>query len=371
MNGILFKDRGVFILKICFIGPVNSSHIAKWCNWFAGKGHQIHVITFMPGAISGVEVHFINVGVDVNGSDFNKLKYLITGKKIKDLVDTIQPDIVNVHYATSYGIAVALSGIKKYVLSVWGADIYDFPQKSPLHKIMLKYSLWKASHLFSTSKAMAKEASKYTKKDFDITPFGVDMKLFNPNKRTRLCDDTPFIIGTVKGLSDKYGIADILNAVSIIKKKGIIPVELRIAGRGPQEQEYKELAKSLNITDNTIWLGYISQERAAEEWANMDVAVIPSTLESESFGVAAVEAQACGTAVIISDIPGLMEATNPGKSSIVVHRKSPEEIAGAIEYLWDYKIRKKYALNGLEYVHDKYELNNCFRKIEKIFADMC
>lgn len=65
------------------------------------------------------------------------------------------------------------------------------------------------------------------------------------------------------------------------------------------------------------WCKYF-KEQAACESANMDCAIIPS--ESESFGISAVEAQACSCPVIISDIPGLMEATNPGVTSLVVLR---------------------------------------------------
>lgn len=355
-------------MRICFIGPANSAHIIKWCTWFNGRGHETHVISFTLGEILNTEVHLINIGVDVNGSDVGKLKYLTTGRKIKQLVDEIRPDIVNVHYATSYGMAVALSGIKKYVLSVWGSDIYDFPQRSLLHKALLKYSLWKAPYLFSTSRAMAQEAAQYTKKSFEITPFGVDMALFNPDKRTRIPEDGDFLVGTVKGLSDKYGIADILRAVAYIRKEGFIPIRLRIAGKGPQEQKYMTLARELGIEDITCWLGFISQERAAQEWANMDVALIPST--SESFGVSAVEAQACGTAVIVSCIPGLMEATDPGNSSIVVHRNHPEEIADGIRTLIDDTVRKQFAVRGLEYVHKNYEINHCFKKIEAAFEQI-
>lgn len=531
-------------VKICFIGPANSAHIIKWCKWFTAHGHEIHVISFTPGEIENTAVHLIDLGVDVNGSDLEKLRYLLTGRKIRRLVHEIRPDIVNVHYATSYGIAAALSGIKQYVLSVWGSDIYDFPKKSLLHRALLKFSLRRASTLFSTSKAMACEAAKYTRKEFEITPFGVDMKLFNPDKRTRpqdvpfftigtvktltalcgiedclkaaaiikseykeldisvrisgddpdqekhreivkelgidgiteflgrisqeqaaaewagvdvavipaalyktvaaakpdesgivferkneryiadaiirlyqasalrreagekgrlyvnencelqssfekieklaeeafrehagaisLCVDIKkkqdFIVGTVKSLSDSYGIADILSAVSIVKRKGEIPIKLRIAGKGPQEEEYRRLANELEIDDVTTWLGFISQEKAAEEWANMDVAVIPSTMES--FGVAAVEAQACGTAVIITDIPGLMEATEPGKTSVVVHKNSPDEIAREIERLSNDKVRRPFSNNGLIYVRKNYELNGCFQRIENAFKDL-
>lgn len=355
-------------MRICFVGPADSAHIVKWCTWFCSRGHEIHVISFTPGEIAQTKVYFVDIGVNTEGSDFGKLKYLFTGKKIKRIIKRIQPDIINAHYATSYGIAMALSGIDDYILSIWGADVYDFPQKSFFHKLLLKYSLKKASHLFSTSQAMADEAAKYTYKKFEITPFGVDMELFNPNKRTRSKEGEPFVVGTVKGLSDKYGIRHILKAVCEVRRQGKIPIRLRIAGKGPQEGEYRQLAEELGINDITVWLGFISPQEAAVEWANMDAAVIPSTLESESFGVSAVEAQACGTAVIISDIPGLMEAAKPGHAALVVQRENADALANAIIDLYEKPgLRKMYSENGRLYAESRYELNECFYKIEKLY----
>lgn len=353
-------------MKICFVGPAGSAHIRKWCAWFLGRGHEIHVISFTPGEIPSVTVHLVDLGVDPDGSDLGKLKYMTAGGKIRKIIQEIQPDVINVHYATSYGIAMALSGVKGYALSVWGSDIYDFPRRSVLHKSLLQFALKKAGTLFSTSQAMVDEAKKYTSRPFEITPFGVNMELFAPEKRNRTDED--FIIGTVKALFDKYGIADLLRATAILKKKGI-PVQLRIAGKGPQETEYRVLAVELGIDSITDWLGQIPQEQVAIEWANMDVAVIPSTLESESFGVSAVEAQACGTAVIISDIPGLKETA--GKTGIVVPRMNPEAIAEAIVKLYENpELRKRMEKTGRENVMENYELNKCFSRIERLLRAM-
>lgn len=354
-------------MRICFVGPANSSHIVKWCTWFANRGHEVHVISFSEGDIPCANIHIIDTGFIAAKNDIVKLKYLLTGKRISFLINEIKPDIVNVHYATSYGTALALSGVNDYVLSVWGSDIYDFPKKSPFHKMLIKYSLKKAKYLFSTSQAMADEAGKYTDKEFKITPFGVDMDLFNPNKRTREKDDKDFIVGTVKGLSEKYGISYILRAVAEIKEQGNIPIKLRIAGKGPQEQEYKKLAVELGINSDTTWLGFISQEEAAKEWANMDVAVIPST-EYESFGVAAVEAQASGTPVIVSQVEGLLESTYPNHSSKVVPKRNAEAISEMLlQFYHDRNLCHQMGLEGRNYVLKKYEINHCFERIERMF----
>lgn len=358
-------------MKICFIAPANNYHTRKWCTWFQSKGHEVDVVSFTNATIENVTVHWINSGVEVYESDGKKIKYLLQFVKVSKLIKEIKPDIINVHYATSYGTVAALSGIKKYVLSVWGSDIYQFPQKSIFNKMMLKYSLWRASYLFSTSTAMAEEGRKYTDKPFEITPFGVDMDLFSPKKRNRIEDGT-FVIGTVKSLTPKYGIDYLLKAVSIVRHENLnIPMQLRIAGKGSCAEEYKKLADKLEVADITTWLGFVSQEQAAQEWSNMDLAIIFSSAESESFGVSAVEAQACEVPVIISDIPGLMEATAPGSSSMVVPRMDEQALADAILVMYNNEQRRNmFGKNGRKYVKEKYELEFCFRKIEQLFCNI-
>lgn len=352
-------------MRICFVAPANNYHTQKWCNYFIGCGHDVHVISFQNGELPGVTLHWINSGAGVNESDVSKLKYLTKAREIKKIVDKICPDIVNVHYATSYGTAAALSGIKHYVLSVWGSDIYEFPKKSILHRLMLQFSLNSADRILSTSHAMAEEASLYTKKPMTITPFGVNMELFSPEKRTRAPSDGQFVVGTVKALTPTYGIDTLLKAVKLVtEKRSDIPLQVRIAGRGICDAEYKALAESLGIHTIIEWLGFIPQEQVAVEWANMDVCVVPS--RAESFGVSAVEAQACGRPVIISDIPGLKEATRPGVSSIVIPVEAEDQLADAIVALYDApEQRSKMGAAGRCFVVQEFELKRCFQHIEQ------
>lgn len=356
-------------MKICFMGPAHSPHIAKWCRWFVNRGHEIDVISFVNYQIENVNVHYVSNEIKEQGNDFQKIKYLSYSKKVKKLVDQIKPEVISVHIATSYGTVAALAGLKNYTLSVWGNDIYGFPRKSFFHKALLKYSLKNAKYLFSTSKAMAEEAALYTNKEFQITPFGVDMNLFNSDKRTRK-DDRDFIIGTIKTLSPRYGIDYLLNGVKYVKeKRPDIPIKVRIAGKGPSEDEYKRLAVDLGISDITTWLGFISQEEAAKEWANMDVAVISSS-SSESFGVSAVEAEASGIPVIITDVPGLKESTKPDYTSIVVPICDEKAIGESLITLYDNPNKRvEFGNNGRRFVFSNYEINKCFANIEKLLKN--
>ena len=352
-------------MKICFLAPANSAHTKKWCRYFVSQGHSVDVVSFVDDQIPDVSVHFIDTGAAAGGSDGEKLKYLLKASAVRKIVKSIRPDIVNAHYATSYGTVAALAGLKNYILSIWGSDIYEFPRKSLLHRALLKFSLAKAKYLFSTSRAMAEEAAKYTKKPFEITPFGVDMDLFSPGKRNS--EHSDFVIGTVKSLAPAYGIDVLLKAAALVKEEHPqIPLKVRIAGNGPCQEEFHALASQLGIEDITQWLGFIPQEQAAAEWANMDVAVICSN--SESFGVSAVEAQSCGCPVVISDIPGLMEATIPEQSSIVIPRGNARAVANALVALYnDQSLRKQMGIAGRAYVAQNYELMGCFKRIEVLF----
>lgn len=101
----------------------------------------------------------------------------------------------------------------------------------------------------------------------------------------------------------------------------------------------------------------------------MDLAVIPS--RAESFGVSAVEAQASGTPLLISDVPGLMEAGCPGESCVVVPGGDPRALADAIAELYgDPKCREKMGAAGRRYVLNHYEVEQCFRHIESLFQAM-
>lgn len=355
---------------IAFLAPANNYHTIKWCGYFVDRGYEVHVISLTSGNIDGVTVHQLCTGASESDKDWKKLRYLTAVRELKKCLRAIGPDIVSVHYASSYGSLAAIAGIKKYTLSVWGTDVFDFPRKSFLHKQLLKYSLSKASVLLSTSEAMAEEVYRYVKnRHIEITPFGVNMDLFNENKRVTAEKNT-FVLGNIKSLADVYGISDILLAASIVReKRPDIPLQVRIAGKGPKENEYKELCKTLKIDDIVNWLGFITQAEAATEWANFDVAVIPSV--RESFGVSAVEAQACGVPVIITDVGGLKETTCPGKTSLVVEIGDTEAISEAIIRLYDDKeLREQMGRMARDFVSDRYEYRACFERIEKILLEL-
>ncbi|KEI85898.1 glycosyltransferase family 4 protein [Clostridium botulinum] len=358
-------------MKICYLADANSTHTKKWCRFFKNKGYDIDVISLNDGEIDGATVHSFNKDLDKirKGSSFNKISYIKYFSDIKKIIEKIKPDVVHAHYATSYGLLGALSGFHPYIISVWGSDVYDFPKGSYIKRKMVEYNLSKADIIMSTSKVMAEETSQYTTKDIEITPFGVNIDTFKPfadkyEKKENL------VIGTVKTLEPKYGIEYLVRAFAKVKQKHS-NIKLEIAGVGEQRNFLLNLCNELNVKDHVKFLGFINQEKVIEAFNRFDVAVFPSTLDSESFGVAAVEAQACGTPVIVSNVGGLPEATSPNNSSLLVNKKSVDELAEAIEKLIeDDNLRINMGKTGRRFVEDNFNIEDNFNNVDIIYKSI-
>ncbi|OFI05791.1 D-inositol 3-phosphate glycosyltransferase [Clostridium acetireducens DSM 10703] len=358
-------------MKICYLADANSTHTKKWCGFFKKKGYDIHVISLNDGQIEGVTVHSFNKDLDKirKGSSFSKISYIKYFKHIKNIIGKIKPDILHAHYATSYGLLGALSGFHPYVLSVWGSDVFDFPKEGFLQTLMIKYNLSKADVILSTSKVMAKETKNYTNKEIVVTPFGVDIDKFKPKFKK---NSNEIIIGTVKTLEAKYGIEYLVRAFKKAKEK--CPnknIKLEIAGKGSQKEYLKDLCKELNIDDDVKFLGFLNADEVIESFNRFDIAVFPSTLDSESFGVAAVEAQACGTPVIVSNVGGLPEATNPGVSSLLVDKEDVHSLSKAIiKLIGNEKLRCNMGVNGREFVEENFNIKDNFNKVDDIYKSL-
>lgn len=353
-------------MKICYLSDANSIHTKKWCNYFKKKGYEIHVISLTSGEIPGVKVHSLNMAVyKVRGSNyFNKLKYILFVRKVKKLVNEIAPDILHAHYASSYGFLGGETGFHPYIISLWGSDIYDFPKRNIFFRRLIERSLSKADIVLSTSRVMAEEAKKYTDKKIEITPFGVDISLFKPNPSLKR-ENNKLIIGSIKALEKQYGLEDLIKAFGLLYKN-YKNIYLELGGEGTLKEELQELVKELGLEDRVKFLGYLSEIEVVNAFNRFHIAVFPSIFES--FGVAAVEAQACEVPIVASKVDGLKEATCPGRSSILVEQGNVVQLAEALEKLiTNEDLREEMGHFGRIYVEENFDIEENFGNIDRLY----
>src|SRR5207237_2207904 len=133
---------------------------------------------------------------------------------------------------------------------------------------------------------------------------------------------------TVKVLAEKYGIEYLIRAFALVKKRHEeLPLKLLIVGGGPQEAFLKGLAADLGISAVTTFTGRVDHARVPDFHNMLSVSVSVSTLDSESFGVAILEASTCAKPVVVSSVGGLPEVVENVLTGIVVTQCDPEQHA--------------------------------------------
>ena len=351
-------------MKLLLLANPASSHTIKWANSLSRKGIDVYLF-----GLNGLDknsfdekikietLYLPNIFQSNQDGAFSKIIYLAALRRIKSLIKKIKPDILHAHYASSYGVLGALTGFHPYVISVWGSDIYIMPEKNFFNRKLIEFSLSKANAICSTSFAMAEQTKKFSSKKIEVIPFGIDTGKFKPVKVDSLFHEKSIVIGTVKTLEMKYGIEYLIKVFKLVKEKlTMVPLKLLIVGGGAKENQFKKLVKDLSIDADTIFTGYINHEEIPKYHNMIDIFV--SLSDTESFGVSALEASACGKPVVVSDADGFKEVVKDNHTGIIVRRGDVEAASKAIITLIENAdLRFKLGSGGREHVIQNYDWN--------------
>ncbi len=346
--------------KICLLAGASSVHTMRWANAFVDRGFDVHLISLhkpLVGYDPRVNMHLISLPPTIG--------YFWCWSRVRRLLREIDPDILNTHYASGYGTLGRLAGFRPCVLSVWGSDVYEFPDKSRFHRNILLKNLKFADHLCSTSNVMADRVRQVWPEasPISVTPFGIECDRFAPRPQS---ERGGFVtIGTVKTLAPKYGISTLIRAFASARAQIATRcpdlserLRLRLVGDGPQRAELERLASDLGVLDVTTFVGKVPHASVPDELAKLDVYCAFSEYESESFGVAIVEASACELPVIVSRVGGLVEVTRHMETGIHVNRGDVEQAASAIARLAeDEDLRCQLGKAGRRFVSSNFDWN--------------
>lgn len=354
-----------------------SIHTYRWATSLSVLGVEIGIFSFIPDLENlyhdypDIKIYCYKIEKEIfqrGDGSLHKLRYIYSFRNLKKIITEFKPDIVHAHYLSSYGFLGSLINFHPFVVSVWGSDIFVFPNKSIIHKAITKYVLNKADTILSTSNCMAVETKKYTSKDIIITPFGIDINIFKPKQVQTIFNENEIVIGTIKTLDPRYGIQYLLKAFKIVVDK--FPdynLKLLIVGGGHYENDLRDLAAKLDIFNKVIFTGKVKHNLVSNYYNMIDIFVALS--EYESFGVAVLEASACSKPVIVSNVGGLPEIVIANTTGIIVPPKNEFEAAIAIEELIKNKSKRElFGRNGREMVLNSFVWDKNVEQMYNIYS---
>lgn len=329
----------------------------------ANEGHQVHFITYSQPA----RLDFFSANLfyhEVSVRDYPLFDYApyesALASKVVDVVRFEQLDVLHVHYAiphasaafmakqilASYGIHIPV------VTTLHGTDI-TLVGKDPTYKPVVTFSINQSDGVTTVSQDLKEDTFKH----FDITkaikviPNFIDFNRFSlqakdhfkkaiaPNNERILIHTSNF--RRVKRTSDVIRIFE--------RVQNEIPSKLLMVGDGPERAYDEQLCRDLNICENVRFLG--KQDAIEEILSVSDLFLIPS--ESESFGLAALEAMACKVPVISSNAGGLPELNVNGYCGFLDDIGDVDSMAKhAIEILKDDAVLAQYKENAYKRAQD-------------------
>jgi glycosyltransferase involved in cell wall biosynthesis len=351
-------------LRVAMLGPANSIHLQRWAQAIAARGHALCVISQHRCEPALLPASATLVWLPHGGT----AGYLLNLPRLRRALRHWRPDLLHAHYASGYGSSAMLAGFVPTLLSVWGSDVGEFPQRGALQAALLRHNLRRATALAATSRALAQQVQRLVpeRRDIAVTPFGVDLQRFCP--RAGAAPQPGLTVGIVKTLAPTYGIDLLLRAFAGLladdQLRNALPaLRLLVVGDGPQRGELQALAAALGLGAQQLHFAGAVAHAAVPHWLQqMDLFVAPS--RAESFGVAVIEAGACGLPVVVSDAGGLPEVVRDGETGLVVPCGDVAALQAAMKrLLLDAALRARMGRAAREHVAREYAWEACVERM--------
>lgn len=283
----------------------------------ADNGHQVHFITYSQPA----RLDFFSANLfyhEVNISKYPLFDFppyeLALASKLVDVVRFAKLDVLHVHYAIPHASAAFMAKqiLKTYdieipvITTLHGTDI-TLVGRDPSYNPVVTFSINQSDGVTAVSENLKEDTLKHFKitRDIRVIPNFIDLTRFSLKPREHFKKaiapgDERILIHTSNFRKVKR-IADVINIFERIHRA--MPSKLLMVGDGPERVNAEQLCRDLNICQDVRFLG--KQEAVEEILSVSDLFLMPS--ESESFGLAALEAMACKVPVITTNVGGLPE----------------------------------------------------------------
>ena len=344
----------------------------------ARRGHEIHFITYSQPvrlALLSPNVHYHEVNVPEYPLFHYQPYELALSSKLVDMVKLYKIEILHVHYAIPHAYAGYMAqqmlkdeGINlPMVTTLHGTDI-TLVGNHPFYKPAVTFSINKSDYVTSVSQSLKDDTIKLfnIKNEIEVIPNFIEIikntkDSGEPCQRSVMAKEGERIITHISNFRKVKRIPDVIKIFYNIQKE--IPAKLMMVGDGPEKEKAEKLCEELGIEDKVIFFG--NSNEIDKILCLTDLFLLPS--ETESFGLAALEAMACSVPVISSNSGGLSEVNFEGISGYLSDVGNIEEMAqNALRILKDDDTLNKFKENALS-VAKQFDIKNILPLYELLY----
>lgn len=312
----------------------------------AKRNHEVHFITYSQPvrlALLNPNIHYHEVNVPEYPLFHYQPYELALSSKLVDMVKLFKIDVLHVHYAIPHAYAgyMAKQMLKEQgihlpmITTLHGTDI-TLVGNHPNYKSAVSFSINNSDYVTSVSESLKQSTHKLfgTQKEIHVIPNFIEVKELGwddtPCQRSAMANTDELIITHISNFRKVKRIDDVISIFNGIQKS--VPAKLMMVGDGPEREVAERMAIELGIYDKIIFFG--NSNEIDHILSHSDLFLLPS--ETESFGLAALEAMALGVPVISSNTGGLPEVNEPGVSGYLSDVRDVDDmVANALKILKD------------------------------------
>jgi len=361
-----------------FFPPMPSGigeHVAYLAEYLRARGHDVDVVTSGTRLPTADPPYVIRLGrtipVPINQS-IGRITFtprLLS--RLQRILEAKPYDILHLHPPLSPSIPLALLHLSERVnIGTFHAAHRNLFLYDVFQNVLTRY-VRKLHGRIAVSRVAAESVARYFPGEYTIIPNGVDVRRFRPDlPPIPWMHDTPaFHVLFVGRFEPRKGLLYLLRAVYLLRNR-IPELRLVVVGDGPLRAFYQREVGRLGIRDRVVFVGRVSREQLPRYYVSADVFVSPAT-GAESFGIVLLEAQACGTPVVASRIPGYAQVIRDGENGLLVPPRSPRHLARALFQLYR-NPAKRAALRakGLAVVRERYAWDRVAAQVEAFYYDV-
>ena len=346
----------------------------------AHRGHEIHFITYRQPvrlALLNSKVHYHEVNVPEYPLFHYQPYELALSSKLVDMVKLYKIELLHVHYAIPHAYAGYMAKqmlkdegiIIPMVTTLHGTDI-TLVGNHPFYKTAVSFSINKSDIVTSVSQSLKDDTYKLfnIKKEIHVIPNFIELdKIRNESQischRSVMAKKEERIVTHISNFRKVKRIPDIIKIFYKIQEK--IPAKLMMVGDGPEKVKAEQLCKELGIEEKVIFFGNSSEIDQILSYS--DLFLLPS--ETESFGLAALEAMAWSVPVISSNSGGLPEVNFDGISGYLSNVGDVDSMAeNALKILTDDATLAKFRESALE-IAQQFDIKKILPMYEALYHE--
>jgi glycosyltransferase involved in cell wall biosynthesis len=267
-----------------------------------------------------------------------------------------KPDLIHVNWPFPHGLmAYPANKLLRIpmVFSFHGAELL-LAKKFSFVGAILRWQTPMAKSVTANSSFTKALINKLYKAEVNIIPYGLTIEPKTPCHRNPEEDTKLLFVGR---LDERKGLRYLLEALPLVLCK--YPVRLRIVGKGILENEIKQQCQELKLDEVIDFLGFVSKEELANEYASCNIFVLPAIVDSkgdtEGLGIVMIEALAHEKPVIASAVGGIVDVIQSGVTGLLVNEKDPVALSQSIiELIADPVRAKELGQRGLKDIQERF-----------------